>query len=55
VISSNQATSSWVAVNLNPDRINAWCKTALIVVKTVISILRALKHAPFNLPGFPAQ
>jgi len=47
-------TRSRGPVNLT-DRIDAWCRTALLAVKTIISIIRAVKHLPFDLPGFPAQ
>jgi hypothetical protein len=43
------------SVNLLPERITAWCKTALFFVKTVISIIRALQYPPFDLPGFAAS
>lgn len=51
----NNSTRSAPSVNTLPDRIIAWCKAALFFVKTVISIIRALQHPPFDLPGFPAS
>ncbi|WP_295792106.1 hypothetical protein [uncultured Microbacterium sp.] len=52
---TNQATHSWAAVNLTPERVSAWCKAAMTVLKTIISIVQAMRQPPFNLPGFPAQ
>jgi hypothetical protein len=55
VTSPSNGTRSRGSVNLTTDRIDAWCKTALVAVKTIISIIRAVKYLPFDLPGFPAQ
>ncbi|WP_161968833.1 hypothetical protein [Curtobacterium oceanosedimentum] len=53
--SPSNRTRSPGSVNLITDRIDAWCRTALLAVKTIISIIRAVKHLPFDLPGFLAQ
>jgi hypothetical protein len=54
VTSPTNGTRSPGSVNLT-DRIDAWCKTTVLAVKTIISIIRAVKYLPFDLPGFPAQ
>jgi hypothetical protein len=55
VLPNHKGTRSGPGVNLTPEYIVAWCKTALFFVKTVISIIRAVQHPPFNLAGFPAS